>query len=115
MDKAKLAVILNYYDAKYFNDEIANCDSFINKYSYSGLIPTVFSIKASSQNFIREHLAAKKTLGTLIANFPKSKEYPSAIVQLGYTEYKLGNYSYAIMILDEAINNYYQKIDTSET
>lgn len=114
VDKAKLAVILNYYNAKYFNDAIANCDSFINNYSYSELIPTVFSIKASSQNFIGEHLAAKKTLETLIANFPKSEEYPSAIVQLGYTEYKLGNYSNAIMILDEAINNYYQKIDTSE-
>ncbi len=109
VDKAKLAVILNYYNAKNFNKTVAHCDSFINKYAYSDLIPTVFNIKASAQNFNGDYFAARKTLETLISNFPKSDEIANAKVQLGFTFYKLGDYKSALQTLDDAINNHREK------
>ncbi len=116
VDKAKLAVILNYYNAKEFSKAIANCDSFITKYAYSDLIPTVFNIKASSLNFAGDYVSAKKTLETLIKNFPNSDEVINAKVQLGFTLYKLGDFTSALEYLDEVLNNpeSKKKIDTSE-
>ena len=114
VDKAKLSVVLNYYNGKDFNNAIAHADSFISKYSYSDLIPVVFSLKASAYNFINEHNLARRTLETLIRNFPSSDEIPNAKVQLGYTYYKLGDYDNALSILDEVIASSQNKIDTSE-
>jgi len=116
VDKAKLAVILNYYNAKDFSKAIAHCDSFITKYSYSDLVPTVFNIKASSQNFVGDYEGAKKTLETLIRNFPNSDEVHNAKVQLGFTYYKLSNFTQALEIIDEVLKNdeARKKIDTSE-
>ncbi len=114
VDKAKMAVILNYYNGKDFNRAIAHCDSFISKYAYSDLIPSVFNIKASALNFAGDYQGARKTLEALISNFPKSDEVASAKVQLGFTFYKLGDYSSALEVIDEALNNYKDKIDRNE-
>lgn len=116
VDKAKLAVILNYYNAKEFQNAIAHCDSFITKYAYSDLVPTVFNIKASSQNFAGDYEAARKTLETLIRNFPTHDETINAKIQLGFTLYKLGDYTSALETIDEILNNpdTKKKIDTSE-
>ncbi len=114
VDKAKMSVILNYYNAKDFSKTIANCDSFILKYAYSDLIPAVFNIKASSQNFSGDYSGAKKTLETLIANFPKSDEVASAKVQLAFTYYKSNQLDLALELIDESLINYKSKIDTNE-
>jgi len=116
VDKAKLAVILNYYNAKDFSRAIAHCDSFFSKYAYSDLVPTVFNIKASSQNFTGDYESAKRTLETLIRNFPNSDEVNNAKVQLGFTLYKLGDFTSALEIIDEVLSNPEAKgkIDTSE-
>lgn len=114
VDKAKLAVILNYYNAKDFSKTIAHCDSFINKYAYSDLIASVFNIKASAQNFAGDYQGAKKTLETLILNFPNSDEVSNAKVQLGFTLYKLGEFNQALVVIDEVLNLQNNKIDTSE-
>lgn len=114
VDKAKLAVILNYYNSKDFKKTVAHCDSFINKYVSSELIPSVFNIKASALNFAGDYQSAKKALETLILNFPRSDEVASAKVQLGFTLYKLGDFSSALEQLEEALKNYKDKIDTSE-
>lgn len=114
VDKAKLSVILNYYNSKDFIKTVSHCDSFINKYAYSDLVPSVFNIKASALNFAGDYQSARKTLETLILNFPKSDEVASAKVQLGFTLYKLGDYNSALKELDEALNNFKEKIDTSE-
>lgn len=114
VDKAKLAVVLNYYNSKDFGKTIAHCDSFINKYAYSDLLPSIFSIKASALNFTGDYQTARKTLETLILNFPKSEEVAGAKVQLGFTFYKLNEFDSALEKLDEALHNYKNKIDTSE-
>lgn len=114
VDKAKMAVILNYYNAKDFNKTVAHCDSFITKYAYSDLITSVFNIKASALNFAGNYQEAKRTLETLIVNFPNSDEVASAKVQLGFTLYKLGDLNSALNVLNEVLETQKSKIDTSE-
>lgn len=114
VDKAKLSVILNYYNAKNFTQTVAHCDSFINKYAYSDLLPAVFNIKASALNFAGEYASARKTLETLLKNFPNSEEIPNAKVQLAFTLYKLYEFQDALSLISDVIQNHFTKIDSNE-
>ncbi len=114
VDKAKFSVVLSYYNAKEFNKTIAHADSFTAKYAYSELTPGVLSMKASALNFIGDYTTAQKTLETLIRLYPKNDEIANAKVQLGFTYYKLGDFSRALEIYDNVMIEFPTKIDSSE-